>query len=97
MLAIRNGGSTRLFSRNGHDISRQHQHITDRLDERPAEHFVIDGELVVLDNDGRSNFAKLSHERTGTHYYAFDILLLDADDLRDSHLEARKACADAVG
>src|SRR6476660_3095931 len=63
VLAIRNGGSTRLLSRNGHDISRQHQHITDRLNERPAERFVIDGELVVLDNDGRSNFAKLSHGR----------------------------------
>ena len=91
VLAIRNGGSTRLFSRNGHDISRQHRHITGPLNDLPADRFVIDGELVVLDNDGRSNFAKLAHGRTGTHYYAFDILLLDADDLRDSRLETRKA------
>jgi ATP-dependent DNA ligase len=28
----------------------------------------LDGELVVLDNDGRSNFAKLARGRTWTHY-----------------------------
>jgi len=96
VLAIRDGGSTRFFSRSGHDISRQHRHITSGLDELPAERFVIDGELVVLDDDGRSNFAKLAHGRTGTHYYAFDILLLNADDLRDSPLEARKAILKAL-
>ena len=48
MLAIRDVGSTRLFTRNGYDISRRHEHITERLNELPAERFVLDGELVVL-------------------------------------------------
>jgi bifunctional non-homologous end joining protein LigD len=56
----------------------------------PAARFVVDGELVVLDADGRSNFAKLARGRTGTHYYAFDLLMLGGD-LRAKPLEARKA------
>ena len=37
----------------------------------------MDGELVVLDDDGRSNFPRLMFGRTGTHHYAFDLLMLE--------------------
>ncbi len=57
----------------------------------PATRFVIDGELVALDGDGRSNFAKLMFGRTGTHYFAFDLLWLDNADLRPHPLEQRKS------
>jgi hypothetical protein len=46
--------------------------IAAALDALPVERFVLDGELVVLDNDGHSNFAKLAHGWTGTHY-SFDL------------------------
>lgn len=36
----------------------------------PAERFVLDGELVVLEDTGRFNFTKLARARTGTHYFA---------------------------
>ena len=91
MLAIHDGGTTRLFTRNGYDISRRHWHITERLNELAAERFVFDGELVVLDDDDRSNFAKLAHGRTGSHYYAFDILMLGNDGLRNLPISERKA------
>jgi bifunctional non-homologous end joining protein LigD len=91
VLAIRDGGTARLFTRNGYDISQRHRHLTERLNELPAERFVLDGELVVLDdNSGRSNFAKLAHGRTGSHYYAFDVLMLGNDDLRGRSLIQRK-------
>jgi bifunctional non-homologous end joining protein LigD len=45
----------------------------------------------VLDEDGRSNFTKLARGRTGTHYYAFDLLLLGDADLRAKSLDVRKA------
>lgn len=32
---------------------------------------------MVMDEDGRLNFAKLMFGRTGSHYFAFDLLLLD--------------------
>jgi bifunctional non-homologous end joining protein LigD len=91
VLAIRDGGSARLFTRNGYDISRRHRQITERLNELLAERFVLDGEMVVLDDDGRSNFARLAHGRTGSHYYAFDILMLGNDDLRGLPLRERKS------
>jgi bifunctional non-homologous end joining protein LigD len=55
VLAIRDSrGTTRLFTRNGYDISRRHRHLTEPLDALPANRFVLDGELVVLDDDGLS-------------------------------------------
>jgi bifunctional non-homologous end joining protein LigD len=91
VLAIKDGGPPRLYTRNGYDISHRHQHITAALAAFPAERFVLDGELVVLDNGGRSNFAKLARGRTGTHYYAFDLLIRGDANLRAKPLEARKA------
>jgi hypothetical protein len=63
VLAIRDGGSARLFTRNGYDISRRHRQITERLNELLAERFVLDGEMVVLDDDGRSNFCCAARRR----------------------------------
>ena len=91
VLAIRDGGTARLYTRNRYNISRRHQHITAALAALPAGRFVLDGELVVLDEDGRSNFTKLARGRTGTHYYAFDLLMLGDADLRAKPLEMRKA------
>ena len=90
-MAIRDGGPTRLFTRNGYDISAKHPEITGQLNALPAKRFVIDGELVVLDGDGRSNFARLMFGRMGTHYFAFDLLWLDNADLRPHPLERRKS------
>jgi bifunctional non-homologous end joining protein LigD len=46
VLAIRDGGAVRLFTRNGYDISRRHRHIITALDGLSAERFVLDGEFV---------------------------------------------------
>jgi hypothetical protein len=45
-------------------------------------HAVLDGELVVFDDDGRSNFSRLMNGRAGTHLYVFDLLLLARKDFR---------------
>jgi bifunctional non-homologous end joining protein LigD len=50
----------------------------------------MDGELVVLDDDGRSNFSRLMNGRIGTHLYVFDLLLLGRKDFRALPLEGRK-------
>ena len=97
VLAIRDGSLARLYTRNGYDISRRHQHIIAALAAFPTERFVLDGELVVLDEDGRSNFPKLARGRTGTHYYAFDLLVLGDVDLRTKPLDVRKAMLSRAG
>ena len=86
VMAIRDGGPTRLFTRNGYDISAKHLHITGQLNALPAKRFVIDGELVVLDGDGRSNFARLLFGRIGIHYSGVRFAL--AGELLSANLAA---------
>jgi ATP-dependent DNA ligase len=50
MLAIRDGGPTRLFTRNGYDFTQRNRPIAAVLDRLSAERFVLDGELVMLEH-----------------------------------------------
>jgi bifunctional non-homologous end joining protein LigD len=56
---------------------------------------VTDGEVVVLDHEGRSHFELLRHrkrhEKDHLVYYIFDLLYLDGRDLRTLPLLRRKA------
>ena len=45
---------------------------------------------MALDEDGRWNFARLMFGRTGTHYFASDLLPLDSADLPTLPLKKRK-------
>jgi bifunctional non-homologous end joining protein LigD len=56
------------------------------------KHFVVDGETVVLDKDGVSNFDALAsrkHDKRA-QFYAFDMLAGDGDDYRGLPLSIRK-------
>jgi bifunctional non-homologous end joining protein LigD len=52
---------------------------------------VFDGEIVVLDDDGRPRFDALMFRRRQPVYVAFDVLCADGHDLRTMPLRARKA------
>src|SRR5438128_3233781 len=56
---------------------------------------VLDGEVVVLDAEGKSHFQLLqNYQKTGQgrlRYYVFDLLYLDGRDLRGLPLCRRKA------
>jgi len=55
-----------------------------------VENAVLDGEIVCLDSDGRSQFDELIYRRGDPYFYAFDILWLNGRDLRDLPLVRRK-------
>jgi bifunctional non-homologous end joining protein LigD len=57
-----------------------------------TKQFVIDGEAVILGVDGISDFNALHSGRHNeeVQLYAFDILAMDGDDLRDLPLSMRK-------
>jgi bifunctional non-homologous end joining protein LigD len=61
------------------------------IDNRTKQ-FVIDGEAVILGADGVSDFDALHSGRHGeeVQLYAFDVLAMDGDDLRDLPLSMRK-------
>ena len=51
---------------------------------------ILDGEIVVLDEKGRSNFFDLMAHRGEARYYAFDLMWLNGIDLRSNALLHRK-------
>src|SRR6185437_13050779 len=91
-IAVAAPGHATLYSRNGNDISRKYPSICSALAAIKHE-AVLDGELVALDQAGRSRFQLLQNaerERTRLLYCVFDLLYLDGKDLRGKALLERK-------
>jgi bifunctional non-homologous end joining protein LigD len=97
-------GKVRLVSRNQNDLTGQFPELHDLPQFVKADTAVLDGEIVALDEQGRSSFS-LMQQRTGfrSHgrrvtaraeipiaYYIFDLIYLDGYDLRRVPLEERK-------
>ena len=92
-IAVAAPGHASLYSRNGNDISRKYPSICLALAAIKHE-AVLDGELVALDQEGRSRFQLLQNaerEPTRLLYCVFDLLYLDGKDLRGKTLLERKA------
>src|SRR3954453_5056288 len=89
-------GEVRLLTRKGLDWVEKFPNIAAAVAALPAETALIDGEIVVEDAQGHSNFSMLQtalkeSSRDRFVYYAFDLLHLDGDDLRDQPVLKRKA------
>jgi bifunctional non-homologous end joining protein LigD len=92
-IAVAKPGRATLYSRNLNDISRKYPSICAALAKIKLE-AVLDGELVAVDEHGRSRFQLLQNaERESTRllYCVFDLLYLDDKDLRGKTLLERKA------
>lgn len=94
-LALKGGPQTRLVSRNRKDFGSKFPEIMEALALIDAQDAVMDGEIVALDEDGRSSFQLLQaydmgKERPPIHFYAFDLLQLNGEDLKKRPLEERK-------
>ncbi|HJV35465.1 DNA ligase D [Geomonas sp.] len=86
-------GKVLLYSRNNISFNKKFPSIVSSL-ESIGRDAVLDGEVVALDENGRSYFQLLqNYQRTGEGsivYYAFDLLYLDGEDLRGLPLVTRK-------
>ena len=92
LIVQREGKRVRLFTRNGNDWSDRFPLIKEAALRNRISSFVIDGEAVLLDVDGRSDFNG-QHSRkhdNEVQFYAFDVLSLDGEDLRPLPLYLRK-------
>ncbi|RUV82481.1 DNA ligase [Mesorhizobium sp. M1A.F.Ca.IN.022.07.1.1] len=85
----------RAFSRNGHDWSKRYWPIVNAAEQLPAESFIIDGEMISPDPDGRPNFQAMHSRMTWNAeqlaFVAFDLLYLNGDHIRALPLIERKA------
>jgi bifunctional non-homologous end joining protein LigD len=93
MIARRDGGGIRLFTRNGHDWSARYPLIVEAMNTLRCKSVVIDGEAVVCNGDGLAEFKGLVRRKDDARafLYAFDLLQLDDEDLRRQPIEVRKA------
>ena len=101
-IAYRKGGRVRLMSRTRHEMNASYPEVADALMAEVADDFIVDGEVVALDNDGNSKFELLqprmgledpaAARRTGfpVYYYVFDILYFAGYELTGLPLLERK-------
>jgi bifunctional non-homologous end joining protein LigD len=89
---VRDGRDVKVLSRSGLDWTWRFPWIAETALKIRHQRFMIDGEICVLDLQGVSDFDALHSNRHNdeAQLYAFDILALDGDDLRDLPLFQRK-------
>ena len=88
-------GAVRLITRGGLDWTRRYGDLPEILATLPCKQAMIDGEIVVLDSQGVSNFGRLQEALAEGRprnllFFAFDLLYLDGWDLRGVALKDRK-------
>jgi bifunctional non-homologous end joining protein LigD len=94
--ALRGGSETRLVSRNEKEFGGKFPEVMDSLSRLDVQDAIIDGEIVALDDKGRSSFQllqafDLGQMRPPIFFYAFDLLRFNGQDLRDLPIEQRKS------
>jgi len=94
-IALRGGSETRLLSRNQKDLGGKFPEVKDSIAALDLQDLIIDGEIVALDEKGRSSFQLLQgfdmgQERPPIVFYAFDLLQLNGKNFQNLPIEERK-------
>jgi bifunctional non-homologous end joining protein LigD len=94
-MAIKNDRKVSLISRNGNKLDARFPEIVGAVKNLPVREYVIDGEVVALDEDGRSSFQllqglEMEGRKAPLRFYVFDLLQLDGKSLLGLPLEQRK-------
>ncbi|MEI3853581.1 non-homologous end-joining DNA ligase [Ensifer sp. CCNWLY38] len=98
-------GEVRAITRGGYDWTNKFGGIVGEARELGHASMIIDGEAVVLDDQGRSDFGLLQravgkkpslHEPSEIIFYAFDLLYLDGRDLRGLPLAERRRLLEPI-
>lgn len=96
ILAYKNGSEVNLTSRNNNAWTNDFPSIVEAVSRLPFKQLILDGEVVVLDKDGRSDFQLLQNSLKSNNgasfvYFVFDLLYFEGYDLRTLPLLERKA------
>src|SRR5581483_6835709 len=93
-LAIKEGSTVKLASRNSKDLTRDYPSVAAAVRTVRVGSAMFDGEIVAVDDTGRPAFQALHHRTTQgvtIVYYAFDVIHLDGRDLTQQPLDHRRA------
>lgn len=95
ILAFLKAGNARLLSRNGVDYTKEFKSVAQAIEALPIGEAILDGEVVVLNEKGISDFAALQNFVEGRpaklSYFAFDLPFVEGHDLGAKPLLERKA------
>jgi len=105
LVAAQEGARVRLSYRKGNEATTLFPEITKAIQALPYRGLVLDGEVVVCDDEGRAIFQRLQRRAQITRaadvaraalvypatYYVFDLLAFEGLDLRALPLTTRKA------
>ncbi len=84
----------RIFTRNGHDWTAKYRDLVKEAANLGAESAIVDGEIIVLNDAGLSDFGELrkaiTRRQHDLYFVAFDLLHLNGHDLRDMALDDRR-------
>ena len=106
VLAWRAEDVVELYGRKGQSFTARYPELVRALRAMPLRQFLLDGEIVAFDEDGRPSFQRLQERMHLAHPLEieraraavpvtgvfFDALALDGRDLRGLPLDERKAC-----
>jgi len=101
LLCRVDGDAVTLTTRNGNDFTARAPHLVEALASLGLDGAVFDGEVVVLREDGVSDFQRLQNvlNEGATErmiLYLFDLLAFEGHDLRGLPLERRKRALASV-
>ena len=93
--AIKDGSKVSLISRNGNELRTRYPEVADAVKEFPVDECAIDGEVVALDDEGRSSFQllqglEMEGRKSPIRFYVFDLMQLNGRSLTGLPLAARK-------
>lgn len=95
MLTFVEKNKVKILSRNNVDYTKKFNNISSSLKNIQENSFVLDGEIVSFDENGRSDFGLLQEnikkKKEDFFYVVFDLLALNGEDLRAVPLIERKA------
>jgi bifunctional non-homologous end joining protein LigD len=92
-IAVKQNGEVNVFSRNGASFNSKFPSVVRALETLRVKRFVLDGEIVALDERGRHSFALLQNIKTSKaplRFYVFDLLQIDNENLTRKILEKRR-------
>ncbi|MDA2935010.1 DNA ligase D [Acidobacteria bacterium AH-259-D05] len=109
-LAVKDKDQFQLYPRNLKPLDRQFPEVFEELKEIQCKSFCLDGEIVTLDEKGRSRFHLLQKrmgradisavaelmEEVPVYYFVFDLIFCEGYDLRGVTLAERKKILQAV-
>ena len=94
-------GRATFLTREGQDWTRRFGSLVDAAKHLPVDQAFLDGEVVALEQNGKTNFQLLQNSLKQNNpatlvYFVFDLLYLDGWDLTHSPLVERKKLLDQI-